>query len=96
MNTNEEFDYTRTAVFSPELSEVNMFPSDILAKKIAKLEQEAAYQMALETFLDCDTKKVKVRRMAKPRPSEMTFGGLRQRGSVFNVGRQKLKLEGTL
>jgi hypothetical protein len=70
MNTNEEFDYTRTAVFSPELSEVNMFPSDILAKKIAKLEAEAAYQMALETFLDCDSKKIKVRRMCKPRLSE--------------------------
>ena len=34
------------------------------------LEAEAAYQMALETFLDCDSKKIKVRRMAKPRPSE--------------------------
>jgi len=26
--------------------------------------------MALETFLDCDSKKIKVRRMCKPRPSE--------------------------
>ena len=75
---------------------MNTLPKDILLKKIAKLEQEAAYQMALETFLDCSEVKVKVRKMAKPRPSEMTFGGLRQRGSVFNVGHQKLKLEGTL
>ena len=75
---------------------MNTLPNDILLKKIAKLEQEAAYQMALETFLDCSEVKVKVRKMAKPRPSEMTFGGLRQRGSVFNVGHQKLKLEGTL
>ena len=75
---------------------MNTLPKDILLKKIAKLEQEAAYQMALETFLDCSDVKVKVRKMAKPRPSEMTFGGLRQRGSVFNVGHQKLKLEGTL
>lgn len=39
-----------------------------IQKKIAKLEAEAAYQMALETFLDCS--KVKVYQMAKPRPSE--------------------------
>jgi hypothetical protein len=52
--------------------------------------------MAHETFLECAEVKVKVRKMAKPRPSEMTFGGLRQRGSVFNVGHQKLKLQGIL
>ena len=75
---------------------MNTLPSDILAKKIAKLEAEAAIRMAIDTFLDCSDVKVKVRKMAKPRPSEMTFGGLRQRGSVFNVGHQKLKLEGTL
>jgi hypothetical protein len=71
---------------------MNTLPKDILLKKIAKLEQEAAYQMALETFLDCDTKKVKVRRMAKPRPSEMTFSGLRQRGTVFNLGAKRVNL----
>ena len=75
---------------------MNTLPKDILLKKIAKLETEAAIRMAIDTFLDCSDVKVKVRKMAKPRPSEMTFGGLRQRGSVFNVGHQKLKLEGTL
>ena len=39
---------------------MNTLPKDILLKKIAKLETEAAYQMALETFLDCNAKKVKV------------------------------------
>jgi hypothetical protein len=71
---------------------MNTLPKDILLKKIAKLEAEAAYQMALETFLDCDAKKVKVRRMAKPRPSEMTFSGLRQRGTVFNLGAKRANL----
>ena len=71
---------------------MNTLPKDILLKKIAKLEAEAAYQMALETFLDCDSKKVKVRRMAKPRPSEMTFSGLRQRGTVFNLGAKRTNL----
>ena len=71
-------------------------PIDIIEKKIAKLEAEAAFQMALETFLDCSDTKVKVYKMAKPRPSEMTFSGLRQRGSIFNVGHQKLKLQGVL
>ena len=75
---------------------MNTLPKDILQKKIEMLEQEAAIRMAIDTFLDCSDVKVKVRKMAKPRPSEMTFGGLRQRGSVFNVGHQKLKLEGTL
>lgn len=49
---------------------MNTLPKDILLKKIAKLEAEAAYAMALETFLDCDSKKIKVRRMCKPRNSE--------------------------
>jgi hypothetical protein len=43
-------------------------PSDILLKKIAKLEQEAAIRMAIDTFLDCS--EVKVGRACKPRPSE--------------------------
>jgi hypothetical protein len=75
---------------------MNTIPLDILEKKIAKLEQEAAYQMALETFLDCNSEKVKVRRMSTPRPSEKTWGGLRQKGSIFNVGRQKFIMQGTL
>jgi hypothetical protein len=62
-------------------------PRDILEKKIAKLEAEAAYQMALETFLDCCDAEVKVIKMAKPRPSEMTWSGIRMRGSIFNTGR---------
>ena len=70
MNKNEETDFTRTVVFSPEVNEVNLFPSDVLAKKIAKLEAEAAFRMAYETFLDCDSSKVKVAKMRKPRPSE--------------------------
>lgn len=57
---------------------MNTLPKDILAKKIAKLEQEAAIRMAIDTFLDCEEKKVKVRRMAKPRPSECTFPLLNQ------------------
>jgi hypothetical protein len=57
---NEEFDYTRTVIFSPEVTGVNLFPSDILSKKIAKLEQEAAIRMAIDTFLDCSADKVKV------------------------------------
>jgi hypothetical protein len=66
----EEFDYTRTVIFSPEVTEVNLFPSDILSKKIAKLEEEAAIRMAIDTFLDCSEVKVKVGRACKPRPSE--------------------------
>jgi hypothetical protein len=31
-----------------------------IEKEIAKLELEAAYALAVETFLDCDYKKVKV------------------------------------
>jgi hypothetical protein len=45
-------------------------PSDILLKKIAKLEQEAAIRMAIDTFLDCNSKEVKVRKMCKARTSE--------------------------
>lgn len=67
---NEEFDYTRTVIFSPEVTEVNLFPSDVLSKKIAKLEQEAAIRMAIDTFLDCNAVEVKVRKMRKPRFSE--------------------------
>jgi hypothetical protein len=67
-------------------------PADILAKKIARLEEEAAIRMAIDTFLDCSDVKVKVRRMAKPRPSEMTFGGLRQKGSGFNLGSKRMTL----
>jgi hypothetical protein len=51
-----------------------------IQKKIAKLEAEAAYQMALETFLDCS--EVKVYKMAKPRKSECTFPLLNQ---LFNT-----------
>jgi len=71
---------------------MNSLPADILSKKIAQLEQEAAIRMAIDTFLDCEEQKVKVRRMAKPRPSEMTFGGLRQRGSGFNLGAKRMTL----
>jgi hypothetical protein len=67
-------------------------PLDMIEKKIAELEAEAAYQMALETFLDCSETKVKVLKMAKPRPSEMTFSGLRQRGTVFNLGAKRANL----
>ena len=49
---------------------MNTLPKDILLKKIAKLEAEAAFRMAYETFLDCDSSKVKVAKMRKPRPSE--------------------------
>ena len=35
------------------------FSSAEIQKKIEKLEQDAAYQMALETFLDCDYVKIK-------------------------------------
>ena len=41
---------------------------DEIQKRIQKLEKEAAYQMALETFLDCA--EVKVYKMKKPRQSE--------------------------
>lgn len=71
-------------------------PLDIVEKKIQNLEAEAAYQMALATFLDDATTKVKTYKMAKPRPSEMTFSGLRQKGSIFNLGRQKLVMKGQL
>lgn len=67
-------------------------PLDIVEKKIQNLEAEAAYQMALATFLDCSETKVKTYKMAKPRPSEMTFSGLRQRGTVFNLGAKKTTL----
>ena len=32
----------------------------VIEKEIAKLEKEAAYALAVETFLDCDYAKVKV------------------------------------
>lgn len=35
------------------------FSSQEIQKKIEKLQKEADYQMALETFLDCDSSKVK-------------------------------------
>jgi hypothetical protein len=35
-------------------------PNDILLKKIARLEQEAAIRMAIDTFLDCNSNQVKV------------------------------------
>ena len=35
------------------------FSSQDIQRKIEKLEQDAAYQMALETFLDCDYAKIK-------------------------------------
>jgi hypothetical protein len=35
------------------------FSSADIQRKIEKLEKEAAYQMALETFLDCDYAKIK-------------------------------------
>ncbi len=63
-----EVNYGRTAVFSPGLSKKTETTLAEIESKIAKLEAEAAYQMALETFLDCS--KVKVGKMAKPRPSE--------------------------
>jgi hypothetical protein len=72
---------------------MNTLPKDILAKKIAKLEEEAAIRMAIDTFLDCSDTEVKVRRMAKPRPSEVTWGGLRQGGSVFNYGAKRTNLK---
>jgi hypothetical protein len=71
---------------------MNTLPKDILQKKIAKLEEEAAIRMAIDTFLDCSDTKVKVLRMAKPRPSEMTFSGLRQRGTVYNLGAKRANL----
>lgn len=37
-----------------------------IEKEIAKLEKEAAYALAVETFLDCDHDKVKIsKRVAK-------------------------------
>jgi non-homologous end joining protein Ku len=45
-------------------------PLSDIEKKIAKLEQEAAIRMAIDTFLDCSEVKVKVGRACKPRPSE--------------------------
>jgi hypothetical protein len=57
---------------------MNSLPADILQKKIAKLEEEAAIRMAIDTFLDCEEQKVKVRRMAKPRKTECTFPLLNQ------------------
>ena len=75
---------------------MNSLPADILQKKIAQLEQEAAIRMAIDTFLDCNSEEVKVRRMSTPRPSEKTWAGLRQKGSIFNVGRQKFVMQGTL
>ena len=35
------------------------FPLADINRKIEKLQKEADYQMALETFLDCDSTKVK-------------------------------------
>ena len=67
-------------------------PLDLIEKKIAELEAEAAYQMALDTFMDCSDTKVKVIAMRKPRPSELTFSGLHQRGSMFNLGAKKSNL----
>ena len=53
-------------------------PLSDIEKKIAKLEEEAAIRMAIDTFLDCNNEEVKVRRMAKPRKTECTFPLLNQ------------------
>ena len=94
MTKQLEEDFTRTAVFPAvtPISNHHSVPMSILEKKIAKLEEEAAIRMAIDTFLDCSDTKVKVRRMAKPRPSEMTFSGLRQRGTVYNLGAKRANL----
>jgi hypothetical protein len=63
-----EVNFGRTAVFSPGLSTKTEVSLKTIESKISRLEAEAAYQMALETFLDCSN--VKVLKMAKPRPSE--------------------------
>ena len=55
-------DFTRTAVFPAvtPISNHHSVPMSILEKQIADLEYEAAVRMALDTFLDCDSHKVKV------------------------------------
>ena len=63
MMTKElEEDFTRTAVFPAvtPISNHHSVPMSILEKQIADLEYEAAVRMALDTFLDCDSHKVKV------------------------------------
>ena len=94
MTKQLEEDFTRTAVFPAvtPFSKNQNIPMSILEKQIADLEYEAAVRMAIDTFLDCSDTKVKVRRMAKPRPSEMTFSGLRQRGTVYNLGAKRANL----
>jgi hypothetical protein len=62
MTKQLEEDFTRTAVFPAvtPFSNHQSVPMSILEKQIADLEYEAAVRMALDTFLDCDSHKVKV------------------------------------
>ena len=62
MTKQLEEDFTRTAVFPAvtPISNHHSVPMSILEKQIADLEYEAAVRMALDTFLDCDSHKVKV------------------------------------
>ena len=62
MTKQLEEDFTRTAVFPAvtPISNHHSVPMSILEKQIANLEYEAAVRMALDTFLDCDSHKVKV------------------------------------
>jgi hypothetical protein len=62
MTKQLEEDFTRTAVFPAvtPISNHHSVPMSILEKQIADLEYEAAVRMALDTFLDCNSHKVKV------------------------------------
>ena len=62
MTKQLEEDFTRTAVFPAvtPISNHHSVPMSILEKQIADLEYEAAVRMALDTFLDIDSHKVKV------------------------------------
>ena len=60
-----------------------------IEKKIAELEKEAAIALAIETFMDCDYKKVKVSKRVAKGPA--TWSGIRMKGAVYNRGAMKIR-----
>jgi len=68
--TMKKLDLDRVAPSLPK----NILPQPTLAdlrKKLAKLDNEIAYALSLETFLDCDYKKVKVSKRIAKTPKAM-------------------------
>jgi hypothetical protein len=86
-NFMKKTEFDRVAPSMPK----NILPQPTLAdllQKRAKLEQEMAYAMALETFLDCDYQKIKVSKKIAKTPKAMR-GTVR--GKIVRVIPESLK-----